>query len=201
MKFEGVTASPLCWPIGRARTKRPVCSRFGSLVATPSVYKATQEVLAELGRMGVPASRAIISTNYRLRLDGLPYSSQREPDDSGVAVYFKVDGEPIVLSCDRWRTCGENLWAVAKHISALRGQERWGVGSVAQAFAGFKMLGDGHRSWREVFAFYDGEPVTPTKLKAQWKKLAMVRHPDKGGSEEDMSRLNAAYTEAMKELQ
>ena len=45
-----------------------------------------------------------------------------------------------VLACDRWDRPEHNLRAIAKHVEAIRGQERWGVGSVAQAFRGYQAL-------------------------------------------------------------
>lgn len=86
-------------------------------------------------------SHPVISANLALRNDGLPYSSQRQPDDVGVAVYFQRRGKALVFACDRWRKAEHNMRAIVKTIEALRGVERWGSADmVDQAFTGFAAL-------------------------------------------------------------
>lgn len=60
--------------------------------------------------------------------------------DRGAAVYFEMKGKPVSLACDKWNRVEDNIWAIAKHIEALRGQQRWGVGSIEQAFRGYTAL-------------------------------------------------------------
>lgn len=40
-------------------------------------------------------------------------------------------------------------------------------------------------------------PCTPDEIKAQWKKLALASHPDRGGDAADFVKYKAAYDEAM----
>lgn len=125
----------------------------------------------------------VISTNIPLRRDGLPYSNQKEPQDTGAAVYFKVDGKPTVLACDKWNTVGDNIWAIAKHIDALRGQQRWGVGSIEQAFAGYAALPEksGPNCWETL-----GIPIDSPEqiIMDAYRRKAREAHPDNGGSHE-----------------
>ena len=113
---------------------------------------ATSRLIRECRLLG--AANVIVSTNVAVRRDGLPYARQRTPEDPGAAVYFKLDSAPegLVLACDRWLRVEDNIAAVAAHIGALRGIDRWGVGSVRQAFAGYKRLsaGDAPTPWWEV---------------------------------------------------
>lgn len=145
--------------------------------------------------MGVRDWNVVISTNITLRRDGMPYSNQKEPTDTGAAVYFKVDDTPTVLACDKWNTVGDNLWAIAKHIEALRGQDRWGVGSLKQAFAGYTALPQKTEdSWNEVLGV---EPnATMDEVKTAYRSKANIHHPDKGGTTEDFSRIQRAYENA-----
>lgn len=129
-------AYPLSWPLGWKRTAFRCNSRFGAH-QPPTVAKGTSTVLNELRRMGVPDYQVVISTNVQLRLDGLPYSNQREPVDPGTAVYFKINGKQKVLACDKYSTVGENLYAIGKTIEATRAIERWGSVTTEQAFAGY----------------------------------------------------------------
>lgn len=204
---KGVSAHPLAWPLGWERTKVPSHSRFGGSAYKQSkhpltVYSGVQMVRAELDRI-VGISDVVISTNLDVRNDGIPYSGQKEPADSGVAVYFRMHGDERVLACDRWRTVAENLRAIAKHIEAMRGQDRWGVGSLEQAFRGFVGIPETagrERTWREVFEIPDGVAVSRDFIQLAYKTLARKRHPDHGGSNEEMAELSRARDAALEEI-
>lgn len=152
-----VDAYPLSWPPGKPRTPagKRERAKFGrsqeesrtdwqgkpykiTRKASLTIEQAQRRLSDELARLG--AKSVVISSDLRLRLDGLPYSQQREPADPGVAVYFQLLGKPHCLSCDAWDRAADNLAAIAKHIDAMRGMERWGVADIATLFAGFKAL-------------------------------------------------------------
>jgi hypothetical protein len=149
----------------------------------------------------------VISTNIPVKKDGMPYSTYRTPEDPGVAVYFNLKGVPHVLACDKWKNIEDNMWAIAKHIEALRGQERWGVGNLEQAFAGFKALPESFASsipdpWWRILGFSDIEDVTSeSSVNEAYKILSKKYHPDiPGGSHEKMQQLNLAKEKALKFL-
>ena len=175
---ETVTASPLSWPAGWARTARPSRARF----TRSTVYGATQGILVELGRMGIDRRRIVISTNHRLKPDGTPYANQRRVDDPGAAVWFELAGAERVLACDRWDLLGDNLLAIELHVGAIRGQDRWGVGSAAQAFAGFVALPEqaGGPSWWNYFGL-DPLSATEDEVQRAYRDSAKLDHPDAGG--------------------
>lgn len=185
------TAFPLQWPMGWPRTAFPGFSKFGERQrGDVSMSRALDFLEAELGRLG--AQHFVISTNVSTRLDGRPYANQGRPKDTGVAVYFTVKGKRVVLACDKWNRPECNLWAIGKHVEALRGQQRWGVGSVEQAFADYAALvrSTGPSCW-EVLGL---EPdATEEKILRAWRTLAASSHPDKeGGSHDAMAALNDA---------
>jgi hypothetical protein len=148
--------------------------------------------------MGVAQRDLVISTNLALRRDGLPYAGQPQPVDTGVAVYFRVKGEPRVLACDRWRKIEHNAWAVAKHIEALRGMERWGVGTLEQAFTAYPAITAGTSCWDILGLKCDG--ATSALVETSFKIRARRCHPDAGGSHEAMAELNNARIAALEEL-
>jgi hypothetical protein len=55
-------------------------------------------------------------------------------------VYFKLHGKDRVLACDKWDRVADNIAAIAAHIDAIRRQDRYGVGTIDQAFAGYSAL-------------------------------------------------------------
>jgi hypothetical protein len=203
------TAYPLAWPFGQKRTaqrrrapfgKRDV-SAYGMPTRGPlTVADAIARLDKELRLIG--ARDVVVSTNLALRLDGRPRSDQRAPEDPGVAVYFTLNKKPHVLPCDTWDRVADNIAGVAKYVVATRGIERWGVGSLERAFAGYLAIParTGGRGWREVLDVSDGVTVSLDYVEDKYRKLARVRHPDAGGSEAAMAELNVAISQARQEL-
>ena len=178
------TPYPLAWPTGWPRTRAGdrERSRFRNARAVDdqlSMTDATSRLIRECRLLG--AANVIVSTNVAVRRDGLPYARQRTPEDPGAAVYFKLDSVPegLVLACDRWLRVEDNIAAIAAHIGALRGIDRWGVGSVRQAFAGYKRLsaGDAPTPWWEVLGIDRQAPAVA--VKKAYEELAKLHHPDR----------------------
>jgi hypothetical protein len=191
--LEGIDAYPLCWPAAWARTKPHL--RSYPKIADRSVAHASDFVLDELRLLY--ARGPIISTNIVLRLDGLPRSGQKAPEDPGVAVYFVLKGQPKVLACDRWVRVEDNLWAIGKHIEAIRGQDRWGVGTIDQAFMGYAALPAPANAWWEILGVE--RAADPEMILSKYRKLVKTAYPDAGGSNEQFLRIQAAWEEMRKE--
>lgn len=215
-----ISAFPLAWPDGWPRHKgyrefarfETQRSSYNTTLqksvkhrADLSVADGTARVNQALTRMGLGRDDVVISTNMPLRLDGLPRSNVPEPSDPGVAVYWQTKkGERKVMAIDRYTRVADNLAAVAATLEALRGIERWGGGQILdRAFSGFTALpapGQTHaRGWREVL---NVEPTVSDleTVKGQYRRLSSVRHPDKGGTEAEMSELNWAWAQAQEAL-
>jgi hypothetical protein len=167
---------PLSWPSGWLRSTRRSRAAFKHHGGQVSVAVAIGRLQAELDRLG--GKDAILSTNLQPRLDGLPYSNQPEPVDRGVACYFKLKGQPRVLACDRWDRVADNIVAIAQHIDALRRIDRYGVGSLEQAFAGYKPLPANASPWWEVLEFSQ-RPELWRVVEAKYIELAKKYHPDR----------------------
>jgi len=142
---------PLQWPVGWKRTpagdRKP--ARFG--VRRRDALARLQSELRMLG-----AAAEVLSTNVVLRLDGLPRSGQAAPSDPGAAVYFTLKGKPRCLACDRWTRVADNIAAIAAHVEAIRAVDRYGVGTMDQAFAGYAQLQAGPDDWRSVLGTWPG---------------------------------------------
>ncbi len=183
-------AYPLQWPSGRPRNASSARIRFDT-----SQERAQRALVEEVRRMG--GSNLVISTNIELRRDGLPYANRREPTDKGVAVYFDYKKRPMCFACDRWDRIGDNIYAIAKTIEALRGIERWGSGSmVEQAFTGFVAL-PAPKSPYEIIGVPRGASVE--EIEAAFRAKAKTLHSDTGGNDAAMAELNAARAK-LKEL-
>lgn len=206
----GVTAWPLYWPLGWERTKYPSHSAFSET----NVYVQATFVREELARLH--AKNVVISSNLKLRQDGLPLSSQSIPKDVGVAVWFWLPKKGVgrytevteknwtehVLACDKWAKAEHNLRAIGLHVQAIRGQARWGVGSIEQAFGGFTALPEraesSVRAWETLGIPREG--ATFEKVQTAFKRAARTAHPDVGGTREAWDQLCAARDAALLEV-
>lgn len=108
------------------------------------------------------------------------------------------------MACDRWLKVGENMRAIWHALEALRSLERCGASQILErAYAGFAALPAAGRvkPWREVLfsapypARYDADVVD-----AAYRELAVIHHPDRGGSHERMVEINQAREAALLEL-
>jgi hypothetical protein len=223
---EAIQRYPLQWPTSwkrtpysqRRRAKFAKIKKTYHASSTPGAQGWTasnserltigdgiKRVAGELRRMGVLSGDWLISSDVPTRLDGLPYANAAQPKDPGVAVYFRFGSkrEPRVLACDAWDRVADNLAAIAGHIEAIRAIDRYGVGTLEQAFAGYAAIPvkTGGADWRSEMGFRPDEKPGADAIDARYKALARERHPDSGGSHEAMARLNVARTEALKELE
>lgn len=186
-----VTAYPLTWPYGWKRTGP--ADRQRAAFANHSMLRASGEVISQVRLMA--GDNLIISTNVQLRVDGLPYSDRRPPTDPGAAVYFDFNGRPVVFACDKWTRVEHNLWAIARHIENLRASDRYGVGELEQAFAGYgQIAAPAAIEWWTVLGVDLFAEVD--EIKAAYRALARKLHPDAGGDAEAFRVIQAAYDEA-----
>ena len=204
-----IQAFPLCWPEGWART-RPAFRKAGRFnkgerqySSTPggsswlrkrdvSVSDGIARILGELERMGIDRQDIVISTNVRTRLDGLPRSGEREPDDPGAAVYWQdPSGERRrCMAIDVYTRVADNLAAIAATLDAMRAIERHGGAEILdRAFTGFVALPSPEQPW-QVLGVQMG--ASRAEIEQAYRRLAMQHHPDRGGDEGQMARLNAA---------
>src|SRR4029077_9617164 len=124
--------------------------------------------------LGVREGDAIISTDSKVRIDGLPYSGQREPENPGVAVYWKRGKElqPKAMAIDQYTRVADNLAAIAATLSAIRAIERHGGAIIMErAFLGFQCL-PMPNTWRSILHFSDDSNPTLSAVKEQFRHLA-----------------------------
>jgi hypothetical protein len=165
-----------------------------------SLDVAASRLDEQMCRMGLAGNQYVLSTNVPLRKDGWPYSRYAPLNDVGVAVYFSVDGQPVSPCCDKWDRVEDNIVAIAKHIESLRGQERWGVATLKQSFAGHLALPAPVAMGEHWTSVLNLPPSATSKdINDRYRKMAKQFHTDKGGDNARMSALNVARDQALKE--
>jgi len=208
---ETIAAYPLQWPDGWRRMSydQQTRGRFNKKTTRRSDYsnttyrvgeslsvsQATRRLLETFERMKI--TDFVISTDIPIRLDGLPRSGARMPDDTGVAVYW-IDRKTEARRCmaiDRYDRVADNIAAIWATLEAMRSIERHGGAEILnRAFTGFIAL-PSPEQWWQVLGF-ENTDVSEDDVNAAYRKLAQRYHPDRGGSEGDatqqMARINVA---------
>lgn len=209
------SAFPLSWPVGWKRTAPQSRSdaRFGRKNRIPgqnyapakpvTVSDGVTRILESLERMGISRNDVIISTNIRTRLDGLPRSGERQPEDSGAAVYWRGRSNAPMrcIAIDRYRDVAGNLAAIAATLEAMRTIERHGGAEILErTFQGFAALpAPAPHNWRQTFGFDSFEEVDLSMVDARFRELSKIHHPDVGGSEERFQEIVEARAAARRE--
>lgn len=199
-------AYPLTWPHGWKRThwSSRISARFSRKKEGQrwghrpiSIAEAVSFTLDQLRMMAVPDHDVIISTDLKLRLDGLPYSSQRAPDDPGAAVWWRPANAKTdrVIAIDIYDRIADNIYAIGKTLEALRGIERWGGGEILErTFTGFAALPgpdtaggiDPHVVIRVAM------DATTEEKRTAYRQALSKAHPDHGGTPEQFHAVREA---------
>jgi hypothetical protein len=190
---------PLAWPAGRARTPFPTPAKFAKRenngrydeTKALTIVDGRDRLYAQLEKLG--ADQVDISTNLKLTLRGM-IDKQPTPVDRGVAVRFDLNGSSIVLACDKWDSIGSNMAAIAAHIDALRGQERWGVSDIKTAFSGHIALPNfsAREHWTKLLKLAAG--ASEADIQSAWRmKIREAK------TEADQMDINIARDEALTE--
>jgi DnaJ-domain-containing protein 1 len=94
------------------------------------------------------------------------------------------------IAIDRYVRLPDNLAAIAATLEAMRAIERHGGAEILdRAFTGFTAL-PSPEQWFQVLKV----PATATReqINDAYRRLAMEHHPDRGGSADQMARINQA---------
>jgi hypothetical protein len=137
------------------------------------------------------AATLVLSSNVTL--------GREAPSDPGVVAYFTWGGEQAAIPCDRWASVAHNVQAIALTIEAMRAIDRHGAKHMVKAmFRGFTALPAPtvDEPWHEVLGVAPDAPQTA--IEAAYRLRARRAHPDQGGSDTAMARLNVAITAARK---
>lgn len=201
-----VEAYPLQWPQGWPRTPSGQQQRGWQFkqtrYATPgqnwsgiagrglvTFAKARDQLYEELRKLG--AGKVVVSTNHKPDRYGIPTESKRAVGDEGVAVYFQLKGRPMAMACDRFDNAAANMRSLGLAIEAMRQLERHGGGTMMErAFTGFVALEAPGKSWWDVLQVRPD--ASAEAIEANFRSLARIRHPDRGGTTEAMAELNEA---------
>lgn len=180
------TPYPLCWPEGLARTnwreRKPSPFRV-------QFAKARDEAMREFRLFN--ADDVLISSDMQA-------FSTTEPDDPGIALWFRWKGSWRCIACDTYSSLTANLRAVGLTVESLRTMERYGTQMLDQLMTGVAVQAlpaPGPKAWYVVLGVPESAPLNA--IETVFRQLAAMHHPDTpGGSTERMAEINAAIAEA-----
>lgn len=202
-------AYPLQWPEGWPRTpldQRDRGYQFKERIQSDKAWQqhklvsfptARDKLYDELKRLG--ASHVVVSTNHQPDRYGIPTERSRV-QDHGVAVYFQYEGRAMAMACDRFDGAAANMRSLGLAIEAMRQLERHGGGQMMErAFAGFAALPapSAARQWWDVLEVRRDSSLDA--IRANYRRLTVDHHPDRGGEPGRMAEINAAWDQAQKE--
>ncbi len=219
MSDQPTEAYPLTWPSGWKRTPahQRTTAKFrkgtGGWVGEDGArrYKSaervtvgtgTDRVMQQLRAFGIPESRIVISSDLRVRLDGLPYANQATSKmDPGAAVYWKDGTRARCIAIDRYDRIADNLAAIAATLEYMRGIERHGGAEILdRAFTGFKALPEQGTMTDWWVTLGVAINASHDQARDAYRKLAAIHHPDKGGDAARFHEIQRAWEAAQKQF-
>jgi alkylhydroperoxidase family enzyme len=185
---------PLDWPSRVPRT--------ASSERRPSPFRlcpteALQELKRELHLWSV--AEASMTTDSVPSGDGIHIRLVN--DDPGVTLRWHKDEEEWELAADHFNSLWANVTAIAREIASMRRAERHGAhpctrhrGSRLSA----RPINVDPDTWWAVLGL--SRTASAASIQCAYRRLALIRHPDRGGTHEAMSMLNWAYRSALDEV-
>ncbi len=182
-----------------------------------SIETIARDLAATLARMGADSARmesgghiTQVATRHLSRSAVATAGRVPELLPSGARLSFVRGGRPYAFTCRTYAHPLDNLRAVQRAASLLWAIfDDYGVGAgdgaafdalfgaASEALARVA-LGDGSRPWWQTLGVPpDADKATIT---AAWRHLALVNHPDKGGDDKVMARVNAARDEGLRQI-
>jgi hypothetical protein len=178
---------------------RPVHKDSRALRANWS--KAFAALKYELAR--IDAKNVVVEAGYpesRLRNDGWPIANANR-EHGQVRVSFTREGVPMSFFFGGWTDTEQNVYMIALTLKALRAVDRYGCAQAGEQYRGWSALPPGNaiaaeewpnvesaRRWLAEIACM----AAGTHIDGLFRAAAMKAHPDAGGSNELMAKVNRA---------
>lgn len=168
--------------------------------------KAFTKLRYELAR--IKATDVVLEAGYKptqLRNDGWPMATA-SPEHSAVRVWFKAKRQSLCFQYDGWRDVEMNVYMIALTLERLRAVERYGCTQSDEQYRGWSQLPPGTgkgpivadefgsaNGARLFLAETAGVPLHRDVIDADLYRAAARRaHPDQGGTNELMAKVNRA---------
>jgi len=198
-----VTISDIEWIDGQPRRSTRQRHRTSSFEA--SIGQTVKDIKTELQRLGVDDWECDFGNQHR-RSDGLPLSDAN-PDDPGFALFWTKGGRTHGAACDYYTQLRDNMREVYLWFRETRMSGDRKVTTAEDQFAAAALPGETddeavltgmtEDEAREVLGVRSGLPRAAVKkvVDEQIKNA----HPDQGGSQEKLTRVQQAKSVLLSE--
>jgi hypothetical protein len=163
-------------------------------IHTDKSWQATMRELSDtMSKWGIKEW----DTNYPkgARLEGM----RQTEEDRTVHLTYHKDGRPVKLTMGKQARAVDNLRVLYLAVEAMRMNEKRGLGEVIQD-AYLQLAGP--EPTIDPYQLLGIRPDASIEFaEAAWKFMMKSAHPDAGGSEEQVKKLNAAIEQIRKERQ
>lgn len=129
--------------------------------------------------------------------DGRPYANAN-PDDPGAVVRWSMDGEQYAVACDYYSGLRDNVRAIGLYLREKRKMDTRPVKTGQSEFATARLPGEEAYGGRENALAVEPEPhevlgvaedAPDSVVNAAVQELKKEKHPDNGGSAEELQRV------------
>lgn len=190
----------LDWPPELERT--PAADRSHTTKFNVTITRAIDDLGTQMDRLGVDDWRLSTSMDHQSQDPNYPYSSQPEPDDPGVVVRWRKDGEQFAIGADQYDRVRDNVREIGLYVAEKRKMETRPITTGRSEFASARLPpGDEER---QSIVVADQPPhdvlgVSPdapeSVVRAAARQLKKEHHPDAGGDESEFKRIVNAEKE------
>lgn len=187
--------SSIDWPDSFERTPPQDREPYsGGFRVTRSV--AFQNVLDELrGWDGVTDVQLDSGAEHQQQNPNKPYA-RSSFDDPGVVVRFNKDGEDMAAACDAWDNPRDNAQDLYHYLHETRMQEQRGTVTAESEYSKLRLPSgdeDVEAAAPPAHAVLGVDrDAAETEIHAAWRDKMTEVHPDHGGSQEELKRVNEA---------
>lgn len=174
---------------GRCDRRTPFRDKYGALPVADAVNRVAEESVY------LNAETMFLWGDIMVGKGGRVLATQKPKPLPMALLVLLIGGKRHSFPSSSYDSLAGNLAAVAAHLNAVRGIERWGVGTVEQMMEGFKELppkGDVPH-WAEVLGVARWD--TDEYVRMRWQELVLENHPDKGGNRERFDEIQQAWAE------
>jgi len=187
------------WPGGYERTDPDDREAYPGSISLDH-REAFKSITEELDAWGAVLDRVEFEPSGYQRNPNIPHKSA-DPDDPGVAVYFRRLDEDAdagyAIACDRWDSLRDNARAISLYVRRMRLAERCGVETAQSTMETARLPpADEDAVAAGGFVPYEVLDVSPDAgdaiVKGAARALMGRHHPDNGGDREQFKRVQKA---------
>jgi hypothetical protein len=186
------------WPPQFDRTDPRERSRNNRFEKT--LRQSIDDLEAELGRVGVDDWRLSTGAEHQKQNPKYPYADA-SPDDPGAVVRWSMDGEQYAVACDAYSRLRDNIRTLYLYIREKRKMEDRPVETGESEFANARLppgdeendvvvAGSASKQPHDVLDVAFDAPAEV--VKAAYRSKVKDAHPDQGGTNAEMKRLQEA---------